>query len=334
MFSPLRNRMGSLGAISTIALIFALTLPGSAFAADQGASASAKKQSGLTKKQKQQVESLIKKKAGSGPQGPVGAQGPAGPAGPKGDKGDKGDTGNQGAASTVPGPQGPVGPTGPTGPQGAASTVPGPQGPTGPTGPAGTGATGPIGPQGPTGPSGGPTGPTGPEGPPGEGGGLPDTLTGVWTVDGEVGEAEGAVKPQVSISYLAAIEPAPDLVYVVGPLGEAAFGGEEVALVVDTENGKLIEPVEGGAAIEARCPGNDPANPEAEPGNLCVFADTEEEIVPADVLPLVSGGELSSWTSPDPESGAVIPFTFKDTEIFGLNSPGGFAKGSWAVTAE
>jgi hypothetical protein len=80
-------------------------------------------------------------------------------------------------------------------------------GPTGATGPGGSGPTGPTGPQGDK-------GATGATGPAGEGGGLPDVMTGVWAVDGEVGVEEGETPMQASISYMQEIEPAPDLVYV------------------------------------------------------------------------------------------------------------------------
>jgi Collagen triple helix repeat (20 copies) len=330
MFSPLRNRLGILGAISLVA-IFALAL---------AASASAAKNAGLTKKQKQQVEALIKKKAGSGPQGPVGPQGPAGPKGDKGDNGSQGPVGPKGATGPqgptgLLGPQGPVGPTGPTGPEGAASTVPGPQGP---TGPEGTGATGPTGPTGPAGGPVGPTGPTGPEGPAGEGGGLPDVLTGVWSVDGELGFAEGTTKVseepiplQVSISYLKKVEPAPDLVYVLP-------GGLQASLI-DPETGTSIENGNLETVIEPRCGTGTVANPQAEPGNLCVFAETEEEIKTAgfEVKEDLSGFEPNPlWASPDPESGAVIPFVLKESLPFNepIDSEGGYAKGSWAVNTE
>jgi hypothetical protein len=93
MLSPLRNRFGIPGVISVIALVFAML--GGAYAAsdDDGATASAKKNSKAKKGPRGP-------RGPKGPAGPAGAQGPAGPAGAKGDtgaKGDKGDTGNNGA---------------------------------------------------------------------------------------------------------------------------------------------------------------------------------------------------------------------------------------------
>ncbi len=83
MFSPLRNRFGIPGAISVIALVFAML--GGAYAAnnDNGggkATASAKGKPGPR-----------------GPRGKTGPAGPAGPVGPAGANGAKGDTGGAGS---------------------------------------------------------------------------------------------------------------------------------------------------------------------------------------------------------------------------------------------
>jgi hypothetical protein len=111
MLSPLRNRFGIPGAISVIALVFAML--GGAYAASNNSGGKA----------------TASAKAKRGPRGPKGATGPAGPQGPAGAAGAKGDAGANGAAGAA----GEKGPTGPTGAKGA----------TGATGPTGaTGATG------------------------------------------------------------------------------------------------------------------------------------------------------------------------------------------------
>jgi Collagen triple helix repeat (20 copies) len=119
MLSPLRNRFGIPGAISVIALVFAMF--GGAYAATNDgsgdATASAKKN----------------KKAAKGPRGPRGKPGPVGPTGPQGPAGANGADGAKGDA----GPKGDTGPIGPQGPQGSKGAV---------------GATGAVGPEGPPGP--------------------------------------------------------------------------------------------------------------------------------------------------------------------------------------
>jgi hypothetical protein len=87
MLSPLRNRFGIPGAISVIALVFAML--GGAYAAsndDGKATASAKAKKGPRGP-----------RGPKGPAGPAGPQGPAGPAGAKGDNGAAGANGNDGA---------------------------------------------------------------------------------------------------------------------------------------------------------------------------------------------------------------------------------------------
>jgi hypothetical protein len=359
-------RVFGLLVVST-ALVFAMI--GSANAASDdsaGASAKKSKQPGLNKKQKQQVEAMIKN-AGGGPQGPVGPTGPTGPPGPQGVAGKTGPEGPTGPAGPpgqgATGPTGPqgvagtTGPTGPTGPEGAGTTGPtGPQGvagvtgPTGPTGPEGAGTTGPTGPRGATGPAGGPTGPTGPQGvagttgptgptgpegagttgptgptgPTGEGGGLPDVLTGVWSVNGEKGEeAEGSIPLQAAFSYLESLGSMPDLVY--------CLEGASTANVIDTSTGTLITNLGcSGEEIEPFCGTGTPANPDAEPGYICVFADTEEELFLADFLKLLSAEPSPFWISPNPEGGAMAALSV--VNFFSEEpTPGGYAKGTWAL---
>lgn len=365
MFSKMHNKLGTAGlVVAIVALVFAMV--GGAYAAQQA----------LNGKQKKEVEKIAKKYAGKqGPQGPQGPAGPAGPMGVQGAKGDPGVDGQQGltgstgktGATGVSGATGLVGPTGatglpgslgatgPTGPKGATGdSVAGPTGPTGATGapgPAG-GPTGPTGSQGPTGATGpggsgptgatGATGPIGATGPPGEGGGggLEYPLTGVWSVDGEVGEEEagatGEVPRFISINYLQTLNPAPEIVYVGAP-GWALGAFNALAVQVDPATGLATGP-EGGAIVtqeqlEAVCGTGTVASPEAEEGNLCVFAEVEEGIRVAEQQTLVFSESATNWISPSPENGALIPFTLKETPSFlpAIESPGGFARGSWAL---
>jgi len=100
MLSFLRNRFGIPGALSVIALVFAML--GGAYAANNTANHGAKASKASKKS---------KKKAKRGPRGPKGAKGDTGPQGLQGAKGDTG-------------PQGPAGPPGPAGTTGFATTLP------------------------------------------------------------------------------------------------------------------------------------------------------------------------------------------------------------------
>jgi hypothetical protein len=338
------------------AMVLALAaMTGSALGADKGSSAkaSAKKgNSGLTKKQKQQVESIAKKYAGeTGPPGPTGPVGPQGPQGPKGDKGDpgspgakgatgkqgiqgiqgpKGATGNQG----IQGIQGPKGATGNQGiqgiqgPKGATGSggVTGVQGPTGAVGPTGaeglTGPEGPTGAKGPTGGATGSTGATGATGPGGGGGGLTYPLTGVWSADREEGAGDGDTPVLTEISYLQEISPAPEMLYK--PPNSSVLG----PLIIDPETGTLLDEEVLPAEFAARCGSGTVAAPDAEPGNLCVFAKTEEGIL-LNVDPLFNS-EPAAWMSPAAKSGAILSFSLKSAAAE-FESSAGFASGSWAV---
>lgn len=348
MLTRLRKQLGPAGLVVAIAALV-LAMVGGAYAAKKYVITS-------TKQIKPSVLKQLK-----GATGPTGAQGPQGPAGPAGAPGAKGADGANGA----PGPTGPTGAkgatgatgpagsgsdgaTGPTGPTGlnglnGSDGATGPTGATGPEGDGTTGATGATGPEGPTGPSGGPpgpegptgeagptgptgpegegaTGPTGPEGPPGEGGGLPDTLVGVWSVDGEEGFDGGTEPLQVSISYLKTIEPAPKVFFV--------FPGEPAGLAIDPSTGELA----GTGNVSDICgPEASVAKPEATPGYLCVFAKTISGLFLGGYLELVLGEPALGWVSPDPNSGAIVPFSLQGIEE---TSAGGYANGSWAVTAE
>ncbi len=143
---------------------------------------------------------------------------------------------------------------------------------------------------------------------------------------GEEGANSGETPLQVSISYLENISPAPDVVFVTNTGG---------AFVVDPDIGKLVAGGIGGPEVEATyCgTGSSVSNPSAKPGYLCFFVDTQEEIAVADFLKLQLEEESALWTSPAPETGAVVPFILR-SEIPPLESPGGYANGSWAVNRE
>ena len=137
----------------------------------------------------------------------------------------------------------------------------------------------------------------------GEGGGA--LLTGIWAVGAELGVEELYDVPiQAPISYGTTLSAAPDVMYVFSPSG--SFGG--FAYVIDPTDGSLVGQLEHPAEIEADCGTGTFSSPSAEPGYLCVFGETEEEMV---IGPLPIGVPKAQWVSPDPEIGAVIPFTLK-----------------------
>ncbi len=317
MFSRLREHFGT---ASLIVAVFALmaALATGAVAANGGSGEGKASASAKAKKGPRGPKGPKGAKGDPGPAGPQGPVGPPGSQGPKGDPGAAGADGVKGATgATGPAGTGATGPAGPAGPTGL-------EGPTGPTGPAGVGAAGPTGPEGPTGPAGGPPGPTGPTGPAGSGGGgCSPICTGVWTVAGE----ESGIPRQVAISYPVQIDPAPERVAVIEP-------GGTTGLTVDPSNGFITAPgsLNNATDVEAVCGTSGAgavANPQAEPGNLCVFAETLQAPYftnNADFEWLFGEKGLPEWVSPDPNSGAVIPFSFEGAE--------GYSKGSWAVNTE
>jgi Collagen triple helix repeat (20 copies) len=187
------------------------------------------------------------------------------------------------------------------------------------TGPAGTngkdgisgpiGATGPIGPigaTGPTGPAGQPggTGPTGPTGPPGAtgspwtaGGTLPsnETEAGAWGGWSGLEPESGAWVVSFSI-----------------PLAAALDGSHVISVPNNGEN----ESCDDGAGEAASV-----ANPEADPGYLCVFNSAIGKV--GSIL-IASPKEFSEFfTEGTSTTGAVL---FGETFA-------GRAWGTWAVTA-
>ena len=214
------------------------------------------------------------------------------------------------SAKAKKGPRGPRGPRGPKGPVGPA----GPQGPAGPAGAAGAkGAQGAQGERGATGPAGlngsngtqgaagpaGPAGATGPEGSPWTAGGtLPsgETLVGTWAfVVGPENPTFGLAFGKAAISFSIPV-PGPGK---VGPLSAHRLkqGEEETA----------------------ECPGSY-LEPKAEPGHLCVYTLVELDAGPNVEVDLPANP--GSW---DIQAGAFVQ-SFE-------GEPGGFAQGSWAVTA-
>lgn len=146
------------------------------------------------------------------------------------------------------GPQGPAGLAGAGGPKGDA----GPAGPAGPAGAKGdNGAAGPAGPAGPTGAAGpqGVVGPAGPQGPPGEGGSGSATQTGAWVVSLPNNSSASIINTAISFPNALAAELDGAHVKTINP------GGTPPAECNDGA----------GAAPSA-------ANPEADPGYLCVYA--------------------------------------------------------------
>jgi hypothetical protein len=172
---------------------------------------------------------------------------------------------------------------GPRGPRGKT----GPAGPTGPQGlPGANGKDGAAGPAGPTGPAGatGPTGPTGTTLPSGM------TETGVWGARGP----EGLSSLLTWISFPLRLPSEPTFHFV--------------------ECGFTCTPT-------AECPSTLVSEPEAEPGQLCVYM-TEGANVNVNVPPTSLSG-----INPDTKSGRGMSFSSKEEES------GERVFGSYAVTA-
>jgi hypothetical protein len=200
------------------------------------------------------------------------------------------------------GADGKLGATGPAGPAGA----------TGPAGPAG--AKGETGAQGAAGEPGKPgeAGKEGREGSPWTAGGtLPSerTLKGEWSVSGYASTESSLVVSSVSFALPLA---APPTMHYIGP-----------------EEGEG-EPK---AHLPAGCTGN-VEGPNAEPGNLCVFAKEEENSQQAYgpyKLPWVCAWEVSRCTLSGEAEGS--PFGFGITADSEKAGPVKLI-GTWAVTAQ
>jgi len=179
----------------------------------------------------------------------------------------------------------------------------------------GSGPQGPPGAKGDPGPKGdaGPKGDTGNTGPQGTFSTEPlpsnQTLTGVY---GTQVEATFSI---ASISFPIEVSPAPSTEVWIQSNGETA-------LLINPQNGAVTgiieeEPEE----VEALCPGS-VADPQAEPGNVCLYTAIEEEAS----FDIGIFAKPARVTSPDPEAGVLM--SFQSTGGTGLIS------GSWAVTAE
>jgi hypothetical protein len=195
------------------------------------------------------------------------------------------------------GANGAQGPAGPTGPAGA-------QGPAGPVGGVGTkGDTGATGVQGPAGPA----GPQGPAGTTGFTKTLPagETLKGEWSVSGYASAELKVLRTAVSYAF---------------PLAKAPTT-------------HYIRP---GAALPAGCTGS-VEDPGAEKGNLCVFAEEEENTLQefgGEHFPAIcdwGNGECSVLSATSEGEGSL--------RGFGIDAGSAAAGavnivGTWAVTAE
>lgn len=192
----------------------------------------------------------------------------------------------------------------------ASASKKGKRGPRGPKGPAGPkGAQGPVGPQGPAGKDGS-------QGAPGEPGPLLEslpagkTLKGTWGVGGSLGAEEGPGRALVQVSFQFPVSPAPNVYYI-------QKGNTFAAEIPQTGTVSFPTPEE----LEAACPGT-AAQPKAAAGNLCIYAEEEEEanFTAIDFLPAGLAEKISRATT----LGTVIPLR--------VQSELGYARGSWAVT--
>jgi hypothetical protein len=215
--------------------------------------------------------------------------GARGPAGPKGATGAAGATGPAGAA----GPAGPAGAKGETGTAGAAGAK---------------GETGPAGPEGKEGKP-GTEGPSGPEGSPWtEGGVLPPeaTETGVWGFD-----PAGAT---------AAEELVVDLPLISFPIKLSKALTAQHAHFINNEG---LEVTETGTQPPTECKGS-VKSPTAQPGNLCIYEDSEE----------LAMFDASYQSTIDPAaSGTGVGTTGALLQVR-IDSAAARGSGTWAVTAE
>jgi hypothetical protein len=258
---------------------------GGAFAANNDGGGSSGSEA-ITSKAKRGKPGKPGKPGKRGPTGPTGPVGPVGPPGPPGSPGAKGDPGPPGA----PGDDG----TSVTNTSLNPGNVNCPEG----------GAEFKVGSGTPTFACNGETGftETLPEG---------ESLRGLWTVGGGPPSTVGTFI-QTAISFGIPVVPAPTMYYVYETETEACLfhpltGGEANCSIDEEEE------------VDVVCPGT-AENPLAEPGKLCVYAavDQQNEVFFANT-------NTEALENPEPESGAVLPFTS------GKN--GGLAKGSWVVTA-
>jgi hypothetical protein len=207
--------------------------------------------------------------------------------------------------------------------------------------PGAPGAPGAVGPQGPKGDKGeqGPKGDQGIQGPIGETGeaGMCSeeeptcslasgaTLAGVWGTSGGTeiklpggGQTTGAAYSMVPISYPVRVTPSPTVITT------REIAGFTVGLISEDGKSSFFGPADppasfedleaDAAAYKEVCPGN-ASEPEAAAGFLCVYVDEMS----------ANSGFEAEKNEEGHEFGVVIPFTIDGK---------GYARGSWAVTAE
>ncbi len=284
MFSTLRMKFGIPGVISVIALVFAMF--GGAYAASNNSSGSGK--------------ATASAKAKKGPRGPKGATGPAGPggaAGPAGANGKDGANGTNGSngAPGAPGKSVTVTevPTEEAECEGRGGAIVEREG-------AGSGTEVCAGKEG---------------SPWTAGGTLPSekTETGAWSIGNITAGAAPTMALTINSPISFAIPLAAELdethIHYVNTSGKEVHGATE------------IEPVE---CENAANPGAaSAANPEAKPGNLCVFAAKEEEAKSKDA-------DITRAASEFGETGASTAGALVGIHVQGA---GAEANGTWAVTA-
>ncbi len=297
MFSPLRNRLGIPGVISVIALVFAML--GGAYAANSSSD---------------NGKATASAKAKKGPRGPKGATGPAGPAGPQGPAGAKGDSGAAGANGT----NGTNGSPGAPGQSVTTATEP-PEANCGEQ--EGVKLTSVSGTKYVC------NGANGAKGDPGDpwtaGGTLPSgkTETGSWAF----GLVPGAAVPSsinVAISFPIRLPAA------IGP-GHTHYinaAGQEVVLgfneETEEEELELVTPTACGSAIGV---GVNSENPQAKPGELCVYEATMGNATLFSNFSITKIGNSVATAWGASSAGALLRFVQIGASAQGF--------GTWAVTA-
>lgn len=230
------------------------------------------------------------------------------------------------------GKQGPRGKTGATGPAGPA----GPQGPAGAAGAKGDkGDKGDTGNTGAQGAQGNP-GPKGDKGDPGDpwtvGGTLPSeaSLTGAWSF-GNLPEASTPAKQNskglfLPISFALPLETelGEDEVHFINTAGERVVVEENIG------SGEL-ERKSAAQASPKPCPGT-VANPEAEPGNLCVYEGKLEGPAMASNL-IGSPASEFLWPLPEFNNGTSTSGAILNAVQLNNPEPQNYGWGTWVVTA-
>jgi Collagen triple helix repeat (20 copies) len=283
MLSNIRKHLTPSTGIALIALVFALT--GGAFAAtNSGSSGNTTTKNGGSSKASDRTLAMIAKakaKSKTGPRGPAGPAGKTGPAGPAG----------------APGPAGPQGPQGTPGTNGQNGT---------PGNPGGNGesVTSKAVPTGNT--------------KCGGLGGVEYTLSSKTTLvcNGQTGFTETLPQDKTEKGdWVLSGVGLPD------PAFEGEFGVETtISFPIPLANAPVVHFIQPNEAIPSGCAGS-VTNPEAEPGNLCIFAFDSN----AGVLLSASAG-TGEFGKADLTGSLLYDIAVQAEEMF--------AKGTWAVTAE